>query len=230
MDKGRNIEIEGIAYNLDEQIYVNLASSDVGVTASGEPKKNFYRAGFNITDLSEEKKLKYSVWAMLIGGIICTVVAINPPDFILATVMWAFGIAGASFGVPIVMGIWWKRANKYGCLAGMLVGFFTTFIPYVLIEVFKWEPTRVLYIFYGGLGWGKLFAIALPLVFIVVIVVSWLTEPPPLEVRKQVDMMHGWPDYDERRYNGKKLPIIIIILSVLCIALGFTLYNIFSVI
>jgi cation/acetate symporter len=181
-------------------------------------------------ELSDDKKLRYSIWAMFIGGIVCTILAIRPPQFILATVMWAFGIAGASFGVPIVMGIWWKRTNKYGAFAGMVTGFLITFIPYLLVEAFGWEPSRILFILYGPLGWGKLFAIALPIVFIVVIIVSWLTEPPPMEVKKQVDMMHGWPDYEERRYNGKLFPVIVIILSILCILLGFTLYDIFSAI
>jgi hypothetical protein len=104
------------------------------------------------------------------------------------------------------------------------------FVPYVLIEVMGIEAVNVWKYLYGPLGWVKLMAIGVPLSFILMIVVSWLTKDPPLEVKKQVDMMHGWSDYIEERYNGKKLPIIILIFSVLIMLFVFTLYETFSAI
>lgn len=174
--------------------------------------------------------LKYSIYTMFAVGVICTLISIKPPAFILVTIMWSFGIAAAAFGVPIVLGIWWKRANKEGCAAAMIFGFFSTFIPYVLIEVLKWHPTRIWKYLYGPLGWVKLMAITVPLSFIIMIVVSWLTKEPPLDVKKQVDSMHGWPDYKEQRYKGKLLPIVVIILCILTMLFGLTLYDIFSAI
>jgi uncharacterized protein (DUF2062 family) len=128
------------------------------------------------------------------------------------------------------MGIWWKRATKEGCAAAMIVGFFTSFIPYVLIEVLKWEAVSVWKYLYGPLGWVKLMAITVPVSFIVLIVVSWLTKEPPEDVKRQVDAMHGWPDYEEKRYNGKLLPIVIVILSIVIMFFVFTLYDTFSAI
>ncbi len=174
--------------------------------------------------------LKYSIYTMFAVGVICTLISIKPPAFILVTIMWSFGIAAAAFGVPIVLGIWWKRANKEGCAAAMIFGFFSTFIPYILIEVLKWHPTRIWKYLYGPLGWVKLMAITVPLSFIIMIVVSWLTKEPPLDVKKQVDSMHGWPDYKEQRYKGKLLPIVVIILCILTMLFGLTLYDIFSAI
>ena len=43
---------------------------------------------------------------------------------ILGAVAWAFCFAMSGLFVPLVLGVWWKRANKQGALAGMLVGLF----------------------------------------------------------------------------------------------------------
>jgi len=177
---------------------------------------------------SPDKMLKLATWVMFGVGIVSTLVSLRPPAFILVTVMWAFGIAGAAFGVPIVLGIWWKRATKEGAAAGMIVGFLTSFVPYILIEIMGYEPTVISRFLYGPLGWVKNMAYSIPLAFIAMVVVSWLTKEPPAEVKQQVDKMHGWPDYREERYNGKVLPVLIVALSILCILFSFTLYDIFS--
>ena len=180
--------------------------------------------------VDDEKLLKISSWTMLVVGIIVTLISLRPPAFLLVTVVWAFGIAGASFGAPMVMGIWWKRTTREGALAGMLVGFLTSFVPFVLIEIVGWHPTQIHWVFYGPLGFVKIMAVSIPLAFIVIILVYWLTKEPPLEVKQQVDMMHGWKDYQEERYNGKVFPIIVVILSILIILSLGTLYCIFGAI
>jgi cation/acetate symporter len=53
---------------------------------------------------------------MLAIGILVTILSLRPPAFILVTVMWAFAIAGASFGVPMILGIWWKGPPRKGLL------------------------------------------------------------------------------------------------------------------
>lgn len=80
---------------------------------------------------------------MFVVGVTVTLLSLRPPAFILVTIMWAFGIAGTAFGVPMVLGIWWKRTTKEGADAGMIVGFLTSFIPYVLIEILGWEATMI---------------------------------------------------------------------------------------
>jgi len=177
--------------------------------------------------MKEDRKLTLSIWTMFAVGVACTLLSIRPPEFILVTIMWAFGIAGASLGVPITMGIWWKRATREGAAASMIVGFLTSFVPYVMIEIMKMEPTAISRFFYGPLGWVKVIAWSMPLTFLTMVVVSWLTKPPPLEVKKQVDAMHGWPDYREERYHGKALPITVAVLSVLIMLFVTTLYDVF---
>lgn len=181
-------------------------------------------------EISDARKLKLSYTTMLVVGILATVASIRPPEFILVTILWSFGIAAAALGVPVVLGIWWKRATKQGAAVGMVFGALYTFIPYLLIEVFKMDPTSLPVIFfpkylYGPFGWGKLFGFAVPLSFILTVVVSWFTAPPPEAVQRSVDEMHGWPDADQRRYNSKGLPVAIVIISVLIMLFMTTLYD-----
>ena len=42
---------------------------------------------------------------------------------ILSMVAWAFSLAAAGLFPALTLGVWWKRANKQGCIAGMIIGF-----------------------------------------------------------------------------------------------------------
>ncbi len=73
-------------------------------------------------DISEKGELLSarigSIGAVLIAGYF----GINPPGFVAAVVALAFGLAAASFFPAIIMGIFYKRMNKEGAVAGMVVG------------------------------------------------------------------------------------------------------------
>jgi cation/acetate symporter len=183
-------------------------------------------------DVDDEKKLKLSYAAMFIVGILVTLFSLNPPEFILIAIMWAFGIAAAGLGVPIVLGIWWKRTNKYGVGAGMVAGTLIGLFGWFTIDFLGMNPVDIPLPFfakylYGPLGFIKITALAVPISFILTIVVSWLTPPPGDELQRQVDEMHGWNDLDPKRYNGKGLPITIIVLSVFIMWFMTTLYDTF---
>ncbi len=183
-------------------------------------------------DVDDEKKLKLSYAAMFIIGVLVILFSLNPPEFILIAIMWAFGIAAAGLGVPIVLGIWWKRTNKYGVGAGMVVGTLIGLFGWFTIDFLGMNPVDVPLPFfakylYGPLGFIKITALAVPISFILTVVVSWLTPPPGEELQRQVDEMHGWNDVDPKRYNGKGLPITIIVLSVFVMWFMTTLYDTF---
>lgn len=73
-------------------------------------------------DLTEKEEL---LWAR-IGAVVAVLIAgyfgINPPGFVAAVVALAFGLAAASFFPAIILGIFDKRMNKEGAVAGMVVG------------------------------------------------------------------------------------------------------------
>lgn len=184
-------------------------------------------------DVDEDKKLKLSYAAMFVVGVLVILFSLNPPEFIIKAVMWAFGIAGASLGVPIVMGIWWKRTNKYGVAAGMIAGFIIAFSGWLTVGYLGMDPTELpIPLFarhlYGPMGWIKIFALAIPISFILTVVVSWLTPPPPETLQRQVDEMHGWIDFNPKRYNSIALPVSILVLSVFILWFMTTGYDTFS--
>jgi cation/acetate symporter len=97
---------------------------------------------------------------------------------IVELVAWAFSLAGASFFPALVMGIWWKRANKAGACVGMIAG--------LAITAYYMIGSR----FYG-VSWFGTATIAsavfgLPVGFVTIWIVSLLTEAPPVQVQDLV--------------------------------------------
>jgi len=130
-----------------------------------------------------------AAFAILIAGLL----GYYPPAFVAQVVAFAFGLAAASLFPAILLGIFSKRINKEGAIAGMLVGLTFT---YGYIEFYKG-----LFLQWAGAPWGEdvatswLFGISpegigtigMCLNMIVAIVVSRLTPAPSAKVEALVD-------------------------------------------
>ena len=73
----------------------------------------------NITDKQE---LLYARIAAACGIAVAAYLGINPPGFVAEVVAFAFGLAASSFFPAIILGIFYKKMNKEGAIAGMLTG------------------------------------------------------------------------------------------------------------
>ena len=60
---------------------------------------------------------------LVLVAICAAYVASTRPSDILAMVSWAFSLAAAGLFPALVLGVWWKRANKWGAITGMIAGF-----------------------------------------------------------------------------------------------------------
>jgi len=60
---------------------------------------------------------------LVLVAIAAAYVASTRPSDILAMVSWAFSLAAAGLFPALVLGVWWKRANKWGAVTGMIAGF-----------------------------------------------------------------------------------------------------------
>ena len=125
------------------------------------------------------RRLTISRTLLVVVAIVAAYVATFKLTIIVELVAWAFSIAAASFFPALVMGIWDKRANKAGALAGMWVGFGTC--------LFYMIGSR----FYG-LDWFGIKTISsglfgIPLGFITIYVVSRLTAAPSQEMQEFVE-------------------------------------------
>jgi cation/acetate symporter len=135
---------------------------------------------YNVIDRSASlaKRLTITKVLLVVTALISAYVATYRLAIIVELVAWAFSLAGASFFPALVMGIWWKRANKTGAVTGMIAGLAVT--TYYMIG------SR-----FFGVSWFGTQTIAsaifgLPVGFIVIWVVSLLTAPPPQEVQDLV--------------------------------------------
>ena len=106
---------------------------------------------------------------------------INPPGFVAQVVAFAFGLAAASFFPVIILGIFDKRMNREGAIAGMLTGLIFT-MSYILGVKFYGMPAWFFGISAEGIGTVGMF-----INFVVALTVSRLTAPPPLAVQQLVE-------------------------------------------
>ncbi len=83
-------------------------------------------------NISEKEELKYSRLSMIGAILIAGYYGFNPPDFAAGTVALAFGLAASSIFPALMMGIFSKKMNKEGAIAGMLSG-----IGITLLYVFQ---------------------------------------------------------------------------------------------
>jgi cation/acetate symporter len=119
-------------------------------------------------------------FAVIIAGLF----GIYPPAFVAQVVAFAFGLAASSFFPVIILGIFDKRTNNIGAIAGMSVGIIFT-AGFIIIDKFI-SPGTLPPIFFGisSEGIGTLGAI---LNFIVTFGVSRATEAPPQEIQDLVE-------------------------------------------
>lgn len=76
--------------------------------------------------ISERQELLYARIAIFVAVLIAGYYGINPPAYVAQVVAFAFGLAAASFFPAIVLGIFRKKMNKEGAIAGMATGFLFT--------------------------------------------------------------------------------------------------------
>ena len=83
---------------------------------------------------STQWRLVVSKALLLVVAVMAAMVASQKPATILFMVAWAFSLAGAAFFPALVLGIFWKRANKIGAICGMAAGLLVTMFYMVRVE------------------------------------------------------------------------------------------------
>ncbi len=137
----------------------------------------------NITDKGE---LVAARLAAVVAVVIAGYFGINPPGFVAATVALAFGLAAASFFPAIILGIFYKRMNKEGAIAGMVVGILLMFF-YMLKFKFNWFGGGTKEDWWFGISPEGFGTVAMLVNVAISLVISSFTPPPPKEVQEIVD-------------------------------------------
>ena len=140
--------------------------------------------------ISEKNELIAARFSAVVAVCVAGYFGINPPGFVAATVALAFGLAAASFFPAIILGIFYKRMNKEGAIAGMIVGI-VVMLYYMLKYKLGWLddvlPSKSEWWF--GISPEGFGSVAMLLNFIVSITIMKFTPAPPQEVQEIVEQI-----------------------------------------
>lgn len=147
-------------------------------------------------EISEKNELLSARIVMTVAIAVATWLGLNPPGFAAQTVALAFGIAAASIFPAIMMGIFSKRVNNKGAVAGMLAGLISQLLYiFTYLGWFFIPETNMLanlpenWLF--GISPLSFGAIAAMLNFITAFAVSHLTEDVPEDIKALIESVRS---------------------------------------
>ena len=143
-------------------------------------KKMFLK---NITDKQE---LLFARMSAALAIVIAGYFGIHPPGFVAQVVAFAFGLAASSFFPVILMGIFSKRMNKEGAIAGMIIGLSFTG-SYIIYFKFINPSANSAENWWFGISPEGIGTLGMLFNFAVSSLVSRFTAPPPDEITNMVD-------------------------------------------
>ena len=137
-------------------------------------------------DISDKAELRYARIAAAVAVVVAGYFGINPPGFVAEVVAIAFGLAAASFFPAIILGIFYKRMNREGAVAGMVAGLLFTLAYIIFFKIAYPEYNSPEYWWFGispeGIGtFGMLVNLA------VALAVGLVFPDPPEEVQEMVE-------------------------------------------
>ena len=144
-------------------------------------------------NISEKNELLVGKVAMAVAIVISGWLGLNPPGFAAGTVALAFGIAASSLFPAIMMGIFSKKMNKEGAMAGMLAGLLVTlFYVFAHKGIFFVKGTEYVDAIGGpnsffGITPEAIGAVGAMVNFLVAFLVDKVTKEPPAHIQAMVE-------------------------------------------
>ena len=149
---------------------MSTADSQLLVSSSALAE-DFYKAVLR-KDASPDEILMVGRGAVIVIALVALALAMNPDSSVLGLVSYAWAGFGAAFGPALLMSLYWKRMNRNGALAGIIVGGITVVawkqVSGGIFDLYEIVP-------------GMLFA------FVAIVVVSLATSEPEAEIVDEFD-------------------------------------------
>jgi cation/acetate symporter len=148
--------------------------------------------GMIAPNISEKNELLASRFAMAGAIAVAGYLGMNPPGFAAQVVALAFGLAASSIFPALMMGIFNKRMNREGAIAGMLTGLLSTLIYIFWFKGWFFVPGTEMAAnspdnWFLGISPEAFGAVGALLNFVVAIAVSKVTAPPPEHIQHLVE-------------------------------------------
>ena len=158
---------------------------------------------------STARRVMVSKMLLLVVALAAAYVAAQKPADILFLVSAAFSFAAAAFFPALTLGIFWKRANKWGASLGMVAGLGITFYYMVTTQPWLYKLTHGAAItpeIVKANTWWDIAPISaglfgVPLGFAVIIIVSLLTKAPGRDIQELVEHVR-YPSLDGKTSAG----------------------------
>lgn len=149
---------------------MSTADSQLLVSSSALAE-DFYKQVFR-KDASQKEIVLVGRVAVILLSIIALMLAMTPDSSVLGLVSYAWAGFGAAFGPTLLLCLYWKRMNRFGALAGVLVGGITVVV---------WKQLS------GGLF--DLYEIVPGMIFatVAIVVVSLATSEPSDSIKARFD-------------------------------------------
>ena len=136
--------------------------------------------------INDRQELLYARLAAAVAICVAGLFGIYPPAFVAQVVAFAFGLAAASFFPVILLGIFYRRMNREGAIAGMLSGLTFTF-AYIVYFKFVNPAANSPQHWWLGVSPEGIGFLGCLINFLVALSVCHCTKPPPERVRRLVD-------------------------------------------
>ena len=172
--------------------------------------------GIVAPQMEQKKKMRVGFIVLAIAGVAALLLAFNPPTFLVTSILWAFGLLASTATPGILLGVWWKQANKYALMVSSTICgiIFIVISPHVFKSIVVGKGVTAALGMAGGL-------VTIPLSFALFITLSVIFNKmgwaPSQEEKAILDKIHGWNDYREERYNGSVWPWVVV---VVCLAIS----------
>ncbi len=111
---------------------------------------------------------------------------INPPGFVAEVVAFAFGLAASSFFPAIILGVFSKRVNREGAVAGMITGILFT-ASYIIYFKFVNPAANVPDNWWLGISPEGIGTLGMVVNLVVTLSISAVTPPPPKEIQEFIE-------------------------------------------
>ncbi len=143
-------------------------------------------------NMSEKSELLAARISMAVAIVVAVILGLNPPGFAAQTVALAFGLAAASIFPALMMGIFSKRVNNVGAVAGMLAGLVFTLVYIFLHKGWFFIPDTNSFVDTAegsllGIQSTAIGAVGAAINFAVAFGVSSITKETPQEIKDLVE-------------------------------------------